>query len=78
MVLNDERRELSHDKSRFLDTNDLMTRYNTKLKNQKVRAAVRYHHTNPQKNIEHYAHHFLFTFFFSFYDEAYFKSLPFK
>ena len=50
-----------------------MTHDNEKLKFRKVRAVLRYHQPNRQKNFEQYAHHLLFTFF-SFRDEAYLKS----
>lgn len=70
VVLNNEFMELNHSKSRFLDKNELMTSNNEKLKNQKVRAVLKYHQPNPQKYIERHALHLLFTFF-PFCDKGY-------
>ena len=46
-----------------------MTLNNENLKCRKVRDVLRYYQPNPQKNIEQYAHHLLFTFY-PFRDEA--------
>ena len=52
-----------------------MTLNNEKLKCRKVRGVLRYHQPNPQKYIEQYAHHLLFTFY-PLRDEAYLKFPP--
>ena len=74
MVLKDELMELKHGESRYLDKIVLMTHDNEKLKCRKTRAVSRYHQANPQKNIEQYAHHLLFTFY-PYRDEAYLKTI---
>ena len=75
VVLNDELMELNHDESRYPDKIELMALNNEKLKCRKVRAVLRYHQPSPQKKIEQYVHHLLFTFY-PFRDEAYLKSPP--
>ena len=42
---------------------------NEKLKRRKVRAVLRYHVPNPNRNPEQYAHHLLFSFYL-FRDEG--------
>ena len=66
--------DLNHGEFRYPDKVELMTLNNEKLKRRRVRAVLRYHQPNPQKNTEQYAHHLLFTFY-PFRDEAYLKSL---
>ena len=67
--------ELNHGESRHPDKIELMTLNNEKLKCRKVRGVLRYHQPNPQKYIEQYGHHLLFTFY-PFRDEAYLKFPP--
>ena len=74
VVFNDELMELNHGESRYPDKIELMTHNNENLKCRKVRAVLRYQ-PNPQKSIEQYAHHLLFTFYL-FRDEVYLKSPP--
>ena len=75
VVLDDELMKLNHGESIYPDKVELMTLNNGKLKCQKVGAVLRCHQPTPQKNIEQYAHHLLFTFY-PFRDEAYLKSPP--
>ena len=48
---------------------------NEKLKRRKVRAVLRYHVPNPNRNSEQYAHHLLFSFY-PFRDEGNLKHPP--
>ena len=77
VVLHDELIELTHGECRYPDKIELITGNNEKLKCWKVRAVLRYHQPNPQKNIEQYVDQFPFTFY-PFYDEAYLKSPPLR
>ena len=73
MALDDELMELNHGEFRYPYKVELMTLNNEQLKCRRVRAVLRYHQPNPQKYIEQYSHHLLFTLF---RDETYLKSLP--
>ena len=68
--------DLNHGEFRYPDKVELMTLNNEKLKCPRVRAVLRYHQPNPQKNIEQYAQYYLLFTFYPFRDEAYLKSLP--
>ena len=70
--LGDEHIETNHSKCSLPDYVPLMSS-KEKLKCRKVKAVLRYHQPNPNKDIEKYAHHLLFSFFL-FRDEQELKS----
>ena len=62
VVLDDELMNLQHSATHQNETIFLMSS-NEKLKLRKVRAVLRYHVPNPNRNSEQHAHHLLFSFF---------------
>ena len=68
--------ETNHSKCSLPDNIPLISS-KEKLKYRKVKAVLRYHQSNPNKNIEKYAHHLLFSFF-PFRDEQEMNSHSFS
>ena len=62
VVLDDKLMNLQHSATHQNKTISLMSS-NEKLKRRKVRAVLRYHVPNPNRNPEQYAHHLLFSFY---------------